>query len=55
VNTLKDFKAIGVDKRGFLLKLGKEVKKLPTPELKTNIPVSTKLYTFFLFCCKDYL
>ena len=43
---IKDFKAIGIDKRGFILKLEKEVKKLPTPELKTNIPVSTELYVY---------
>ena len=36
----QDFIAIGIDKRGYQLKLEKEVKRLHTPEFKTNVPVS---------------
>ena len=37
---IQDFIAIGIDKRGFQLKLENEVKKLPTPELSSSVPVS---------------
>jgi len=36
----QDFIAIGIDKRGYQLKLEKEVKRLHTPEFKANVPVS---------------
>ena len=38
---LQDFKAIGIKKKGFQLKLEKEVKKLPAPQFQMkDIPVS---------------
>ncbi|XP_065897233.1 chitin synthase chs-2-like isoform X2 [Dysidea avara] len=36
--TTEDFEAIGIEKRGFQLKLEKEVNKLPTPDIETNVP-----------------
>jgi len=40
---IQDFEAIGIDKRGFQLKLEKEVKKLDTPEIQTSVPVCDML------------
>ena len=39
---IQDFIAIGIDKKGFRLKLENEVKKLTIPEPSSNVPVSQK-------------
>ena len=36
----QDFEAIGIDKRGFKLRLEKAAKKLPSLPIETSIPVS---------------
>lgn len=36
----QDFEAIGIDKRGFKLRLEKAAKKLPSLPIETAIPVS---------------
>ena len=37
---LQDFEAIGIDKRGFRLRLQKAAKKLPSLPIYTDVPVS---------------
>ena len=43
MHTLQDFKAIGIDKKGFQLKLEKEAKKLQSTKFKIDVPVSIML------------
>ena len=42
----QDFEAIGIDKRGFKLRLEKAAKKLPSLPIETAIPVSNHLKTW---------
>lgn len=37
---VKDFEAIGIDKRGFRLRLQKAAKRLPSLPIYTDVPVS---------------
>lgn len=43
ISITQDFKAIGIDKRGFKLRLEKAAKKLPSLPIETDIPVSCSL------------
>ena len=36
---LKEFRAIGIEKQGFVLRLEKAAKKLPTMVIETEVPV----------------
>ena len=50
--TSQDFKAIGIDKKGFQQKLEKEAKKIPGTKFKVDVPVSYKtksgcIYIYF--------
>ena len=41
MHALQDFKAIGIDKKGFQLKLEKEAKMLQSTKFKIDVPVSS--------------